>query len=514
MQRKTVALLSLAVLSSFLLAGTGTRADADGGIGFKVDLRFLPLSDFGNEPSIALSQQGVRYVSWQSPGEFAVSRDGAKWMNTGIPDSDALGDVTNAVDASGAVYDGQICGDAFSLHTCVYRSVDGTRNWPQKTEPADSHPGASDRPWIDVYPRRGPGSSNPNHTRVYLEYHTFSPDDLAYVTVSTDGGQTFSEPKNITNDPDALSSSSCNTIPSGVVVDQQSPHKGNVYAMWLSGNDVTSNAVTGCNYSQIGPFDKAWVSTSTDGGKTWTAHLAWHGQFDPASKTGDNADKIFGDIAVDASGQLHAILAVRHHDDPVGFVADCETNTDCKEAAHSTDLYMVTSPDLGAHWTEPIQINQKAGSFFFPWLAAGTAGRVDAIYYHSPSLRPNDPKSVWYIGFAQITGAAAKVAGGRAVYESTPHIHFGVLDPRSVHKGGICSFGIFCSVVPRSNRHLADSIAIALDPSGGANAVWTDDNQGNRQGHTSHIEFACQSSGPSAISGKPPLSGCFRAPAG
>src|SRR5919202_918993 len=152
----------------------------------------LPGSDDGTEPSLAISTAGIRYASWQAPGEFASSPDGVHFTNTGSPDANALGDVTNAVDAAGALYNAQICGPPAALHTCVYRSLDGGRTWPQQTTAADSNPGASDRPWIDVYPKDTGGAWNPDLTTVYLEYHTFSPEDLAYVTVSQDGGKTFS----------------------------------------------------------------------------------------------------------------------------------------------------------------------------------------------------------------------------------------------------------------------------------------------------------------------------------
>jgi len=67
------------------------------------------------------------------------------------------------------------------------------------------HPGASDRPWIDVYPRKNttPTASNPDKDTVYLEYPTFSPDDFVYVTVSNDGGKTFSLPHIIESDTSA-----------------------------------------------------------------------------------------------------------------------------------------------------------------------------------------------------------------------------------------------------------------------------------------------------------------------
>src|SRR5205085_4353351 len=109
----------------------------------------MPGSGGGNEPAVALSTSGVRYVTWQSPGSFASSPDGVHFTNVGSPDPDALGDTDDALDAAGALYNSQICGGATILHTCVYRSLDGGRTWPQVTQAADVNPGASDRPWID-----------------------------------------------------------------------------------------------------------------------------------------------------------------------------------------------------------------------------------------------------------------------------------------------------------------------------------------------------------------------------
>jgi uncharacterized repeat protein (TIGR01451 family) len=494
------------VVAASLLAPAAGAAPAPPGFHAPV---LMPGSAGGTEPSLAISNDGVRYVSWQSPGEFAGSADGVNFEPLGTPDPDASGDVTNAVSYSGALYNGQICGGPTILHSCIYRSLDGGHSWTTQNILADNHPGASDRPWIDVYPKKNTTAtaSDPNKDTVYLEFHTFSPDDLVYVTVSHNGGSTFSPPHIIESDTNA-DDSTCNTIPGGITVDQDT---GTVYALWLSGNDVESNVQTGCNYSQIGPFNKAWVSTSTDGGDTWTSSLAWEGAFDPTTKIGDNADKIFSTITVDAAHQVHIALSVRHNDDPVGFVAQCTVNSGtCQETPQATDLYLVTSPDKGQHWTAPFKINKTTGSFFFPWLAAGSAGIVDSAYYSSSTLQPNKPTSVWFVGFSQITGAVATYRGGpRAAYLSTPVATNQILlDPSPIHGdgttgGGICTFGIFCSAVPGANRGLADVFEVHVDPAGGANVAWTKDLGGRR------IYFACQDSGASAFAGAPNLNGCY-----
>jgi hypothetical protein len=323
-----------------------------------------------------------------------------------------------------------------------------------------------------------------------------------YVTSSTDGGQTFGPPILVEQGTNALQSSGCNTIPSGVAVDQSN---GDVYALWLSGDDVVQNEVSGCNYSQLGPFDKAWVSKSTDGGLTWTPSLVWHGNLDITTQVGDNADKLFGTIAIDRSGQVHVVLPVRTNDDPVGFVADCETNPDCSEAPEPTDLLMFTSPDGGQTWTPAFRPKCPLNSHFFPWIAAGSAGRVDGIFYASPTLKPNDPTSVWYAFAIQIVGAVATKDQSGTHYVRSPRARVFEVSRGVVHNGGICTFGIFCSAVPNADRSLADSISIALDPAGGANVVYTDNASG-----TNVIEFACQNSGPSAYAGYPSFNGrCY-----
>src|SRR5438874_895758 len=305
MLKRRLPLLALSVFSLVGLQVSGLMA-SPAAPGFHAAVQ-MPNSTGGTEPSLAISNDGIRYVSWQAPAKFAGSADGVSVGALATPDAGAAGDVTNAVSYSGALYNGQICGGATKLHSCIYRSLDGGKHWTTQNILADNHPGASDRPWIDVYPKQNSTStaSNPDKDTVYLEYHTFSPDDLVYVTVSTDGGKTFSSP------------------------------------------------------------------------------------------------------------QIHIALSTRHDDDPLGFVTQCQVNQGiCEEAPKATDLYLVTSPDGGQHWTEPFQINKTTGSFFFPWLSAGSAGIIDATYYSSTTLQPNKPSSVWYVGLSQITGGVATYSSG------------------------------------------------------------------------------------------------------
>ncbi len=499
----TVALLlpGVAVLQGEAPVGAATSAP---GFGAPVE---IPGAS-GSEPTLAISETGKRYASWQVPGQVSTTTNGKDFTSAQTLKPTGGGDVSAAVDAAGAAYIVQFCSSQQELHACLWKSIDGGKTWTEIATIADQNE-PIDRPWIDVYPKHatGNGKWDTTKTTVYLEYHTLGPDDLIYATVSTDGGATFSTPQVLSANPGSVSASACNTIPGGVRVDQRN---GNAYALWIAGNDAPSNAGTGCNYSQIGPFDRAFVARTKDEGATWKTHLAWHGQFDTSSRIGDNADKIFATIDIDQAGEIYVGMGVRHHDDPAGFVQQCETNNgDCQEKPEQTDLELVASPFHGAHWTPPLVASQEKGSYFFPWLAAGSPGRIDAFYYYSTTMRPNDPKSVWYPQVSQITHARAKLvkSGGKkkAVWVGTPRITEVRIGSKPNHVGGICTFGIFCSAVPNANRDLADVEEIHLDPAGGANIVWTDD---YKKG--AHINFVCQDSGPSLIKGKPAIRGCYK----
>ncbi len=49
----------------------------------------MPGSGGGSEPSLAITNNGIRYVSWQAPGMFAKSADGVNFNQITTPDSGA-----------------------------------------------------------------------------------------------------------------------------------------------------------------------------------------------------------------------------------------------------------------------------------------------------------------------------------------------------------------------------------------------------------------------------------------
>jgi uncharacterized repeat protein (TIGR01451 family) len=482
----------------------------------------------GNESYVGIGfvgpRTGNRVQAWQGATRYNISKDGVNWdFATGqIPGTSGGGDVSSAVDAFGAYYIMEFCTTTQGeLQACLHKSTNGGTSWTTTTI-ANVSPNPIDRPWVEVYPKLGATATitSTAQTRVYLEYHTFT-DGQTYVNTSTDGGTTFGPPfPTAVGTNSAIPDSNCNTVPSGVVVDQRN---GTAYALWLSGDDVAQDVATGCNITQIGPFNKAWISKSTNDGLTWTIPStgpAWTGFFDPTTFTGDNANKLFGSAAVDYAGQVHILLTVRKKDQPVQYVADCQTAS-CVEAKADTDLVFVTSPDGGVHWTAPRDINlvhdtdnnpdTNKHTYFYPWVYAGAKGMVDAIYYFSTTNRPNDLNSIWFTEFSQITDAVANPPGvggcppdnvtmnGPACYVGTgPQVAVEtLLNGQAIHNGQICTFGLFCDLVTGGDRSLLDSNNIAIDPAGGANGDWT----ANANPSSRRVEFACQNSGRSAFDG-------------
>jgi uncharacterized repeat protein (TIGR01451 family) len=487
-----------------------------------------PGSGGGSESYVGIGfvgpRTGNRVLAWQAGAKYNISPDGVNWNFTTaqIPGTSGGGDVASQVDAFGSYYIMEFCTTTQGeLQACLHKSTNGGTSWTTTTI-ANVSPNPIDRPWVEVYPKLGPTATitSTTQTRVYLEYHTFT-DGQTYLNTSTDGGATFGPPTPAavgTNS--AIPDSNCNTVPSGITIDQRN---GTAYAVWLSGDDVAQDVATGCNITQIGPFNKAWVTKSTNDGLTWmipSTGPAWTGFYDVTTNTGDNANKIFGSASVDYAGQVHVLLTVRKKDQPLQYVTDCQTGS-CVEAKADTDLVFVTSPDAGVHWTAPRDINlvhdtdnnpdTNKHTYFYPWSYAGAKGMVDAMYYFSTTNRPNDVNDVWFAKFSQITDAVANPPGvggcppdnltmnGPACYVGTgPQVAAEtLLNGQSIHNGQICTFGLFCDLVTGGDRSLLDSNNIAIDPAGGANGDWT----ANANPSSERVEFACQNSGRSVFDG-------------
>jgi len=436
------------------------------------------------EPYIAIDRSdGTIYVAWQSGGSHvARSDDGGRTFTT-VFDQHDVGDVDVAVGGptpctlpsngcvpgTRRVYLTSIEETPLPLQTHLAYSDDRGATWTVN-ELAALNPSAIDRPWLAVYP-----GSVATSDKVYIGYHDFTISQI-WVAASIDGGQTFGPSEDTFSDVHAQSETFCNSIPSGLEVD---PNTGEVYIQWITAGPVQN--AQGCDLTQNQNFHEVWIAHSAGAGgtpfTTWDDHLVFDGPEDT------NADKIFADIAVDSAGNVYSVFP------------------DNLAAPDHFDIWFSHSSDKAASWSAPVKVNSDKGTHFFPWIAAGSAGRVDFIWLNSPDYTPTDAElSPWYVTFAQTTNGTAMAPKFNQTSESSSVMHV----------GGICTNGIFCSL-SGGNRDLADSISIAIDRGGSAGLVWTD--QGRVLHGPTHISYGCNTSQQSALAGANQRLSC-KGPAG
>jgi hypothetical protein len=451
------------------------------------------------EPSVAVDRSdGTIYVAWQGGGTSVARSDngGRSFVQTPITSlfGRDLGDVairvggptscaapsSNCLPGTHRVYVSSLERLPLILQTHLAYSDDRGAHWTIN-DLAATNASFIDRPWLAVYASK----TSANQDQVYISYHDFSASQIN-VAASNNGGQTFGPSVDVlAANGLAQLQSFCNTIPSGIEVD---PENGDVYVQWITADPV-ANTAQGCNITQIENFHQVWVAHSAAavgvGPATmtsWTndAHLVFDGG------AGTNTDRIFATLAVDDSGKpgMH------------GNVYSVFPDNLNPPGGSEVDIWFSHSIDKAVTWSKPVIAGDKGGTNYFPWIAAGSSGRVDFVYLHTPDLNPSDPAmSPWYARFAQTidgTDAAPKFA----VTSASSSI---------MHVGGICTNGIFCTV-NGGNRDLADSISIAVDRGGSPALVWTD--QGNVLHGPTWITYVCLTAQQTAIIGANPGLSC------
>ena len=452
------------------------------------------------EPSVAVDRSdGTIYVAWQASGTHVARSDNGGRSFVQIPIADPfgrdMGDVhvrvggptpcatATATCLPGAhrVYVTSLERLPLILQTHLARTDDRGAHWTVN-QIAATNPSFIDRPWLAVYPSKLSAMGD----QVYISYHDFSASQIN-VAASNDGGTTFGPSVDVlATNGIAFANSFCNTVPSDIEVD---PETGEVYVQWITADPV-QNVGMGCNITQIQNFHQVWIAHSlpaTGAGiltvTSWDAHKVFDG---PANT---NTDDIFAALAVDDSGQsgvpgnVYSVFA----DNLNGLTV--------------FDIWFSHSSNKGRSWSAPVKVNRDGGTHFFPWVAAGSTGRVDFIWLNSPDYTPTDAAlSPWSVTFAQTTNGT----------DAAPKFNQTSASSGVMHVGGICTNGIFCTITS-GNRDLADSISIAIDRGGSAALVWTD--QGSVLHGPTHITYGCVTAQQSAFVGSQPGTSC-KGPAG
>jgi hypothetical protein len=374
-----------------------------------------PTSSGDSEPAIAFGEDGKMAVDGLAWLPFQVN----VWTGTFGSNPDYFGGIDTSVPVPGNGRIGLGSGDAdieitsagtivvadldflvnrggkFQLGVSITRCPAGSTSPDDCTTQLLDQTGA-DREWLT---HRG--------TELWLSYHDSGSSSSIKVLYSPDDGVTWKKVSSpMTGQGSVTGQSTFNNIQGPIVAD---PNSNYLYDIWAAGEIKTK-----CCSAD---FNNIYVSVSSDGGKTWTAHLVYH------APVGTALDNIFPSLAVDQTkGTLYAVWSDGH------------------------DVSLSSSPAGGTSWTSA-KVVSDINTALMPWAAARN-DKVDVVYYGSTAAQ-DDPNGVWNVYDSQSDDAGATF--DQNLVSQTPN-----------RIGAVCTEGTGCA--GGVNRELLDLFEVAEDP--------------------------------------------------
>lgn len=245
--------------------------------------------------------------------------------------------------------------------------------------------------------------------------------------------------------------------PGTVAVDQRN---GTAFTVWQTTGDPNDCDDTKCTApaSSKKP-DRVMVSVLPRGATEAPAPI------EVASRDYDTFDSFVADD-VDQSGRVYVVWSERHPDEKQTWIA------------------LSSSSDGGHHWTTPVKVNTGPRTATFPWVSAGSDGRI-AVSYYGTAAQAASPQKVtsgngWQVYTAFSTDAGKTFAEYR--------------ESGDMNDGQICTSGTGCT---DGGRNLLDFFETAVDTDGCLLTTFTDNST-----KTPYISFVRQTGGPGLFSDK------------
>ena len=433
----SIAILVLALVLTTLPAPQETEAAARR-VGFAKPVKVSKGDDqYAAEPSIRAARDGRLYiVAPQGLGSGIRNEDkgggdviwrsndgGRTWKFLGgYDDAFGGGDADIAPDGSGDLW-----GSGLTLaNTTVTYSDDRGENWT--VNPVGTLDTGVDRQWIESYRN----------------------EDFAFMTTGKIGEQriVLSRLELVNGVPTVVTTVPMSKVgreryqwPGEVAVDNK---RGLVYVGWNNGRDNPQD--TNNNRDNI-----VVARASLDLLET---------QHSVVKKTrGDSFDS-FVAVDTDRAGNVYAVWTERR---PKGK----------KGRRGWTNTYIAVSKDRGKTWSRPKKLNnRRARTTTFPWVVAGTKGKVAVAYYGTRRRGPS-PENVtrkklkgpnWKVWVAYSFNAAS----------ANPRYRKKLAVRRPMHAGNVCTSGTGCA---SGTRDLLDYFQIDLDACGRMVIAYTDNSR-------------------------------------
>ena len=133
-------------------------------------------------------------------------------------------------------------------------------------------------------------------------------------------------------------------------------------------------------------------------------------------------------------------------------------------------VYVNVSKDGGHTWGKSRKVS-TTGSNAFPWITAGSSGRVGVAWYHA-----NEEGEKGHYAFDDLTKAEFDVQVAQSIdaLSGTPHYDVVTASEHPIKYGPICTAGTACTVT-MGDRSLGDYLNLGVDTDGALSLVYVDD---------------------------------------
>ena len=227
----------------------------------------------------------------------------------------------------------------------------------------------------------------------------------------------------------------------------------------------------------------------------------------PEGIAGEN----FASIARDSAGYLYVAFTFSPIANP-DSTTPAQSAPEAIYVVHSLQPATMADPST-VTWSAPLNISKNQttpGTDVFPWITAGSDGRVEVAWYHADQTTQGGA-----FGAPALTSAEWGVQLGQSInaHDAAPSYSVATVTEHPVKNGPICTSGLGCTT--GGDRSLGDFLQVTTDNQGAALVSYVDDTSadtanGENAGPT---EISHQISGPSLLASVGTISGAGSGPA-
>jgi hypothetical protein len=405
------------------------------------------------------------------------------------------GDTDLFLDSANALYFSDLQG---LTNISVSKSTDGGASWQTNCAGAPNTP--DDRMWYT-----GTGSSAGGNLNLYQDYDavnsSVSGGNQLVETVSHDG-LNFTPVVNSAAGADCAGAAlyNCVTSNEGISGNQVvDPSTGNVFIAHTATNGSSGTPgvqVSEGKITQGTPTTAVWTESPNLDAALCPNTSCVDSSGNPEELAGEN----FASIARDSAGYLYVTFTAGPLDHANSADSNFGALTQPEQIYVVHSLSPAGSNPAALKWSAPQKITgtgASAGTNTFPWITAGSNGRVAVAYYHAaetsePGTCASGSGTCTLYGASSLSKAEWSVQLGESLNANSgsPAYTSAAVSEAPVKHGQICTNGIGCAT--GGDRSLGDFLQVTTDQQGAAVVSYVFD--------TSSDSSAGEDAGPEAIS--------------